>query len=64
MYRKDYHPKNKQEQMTRDKMSSVLYNSNEKGSLVSMQRKIQRLERTLAQRESEVWNLRHLLLYR
>jgi len=32
--------------------------------LNTMQRKIRRLERTLAQREQEVWTLKQLLLYR
>ena len=33
-------------------------------SITVMQRRIQKLERTLAQRENEVWTLKQLLLYR
>ncbi|MBI4809881.1 MAG: hypothetical protein HY800_00205 [Ignavibacteriales bacterium] len=33
-------------------------------SLTVMQRKIHKLERSLAQRENEVWTLKQLLLYR
>ena len=64
MHRKDYHTRNKQEHTMHDKTIAEQHSSNEKGSLVALQRKIQKLERTLAQRETEVWNLRHLILYR
>ncbi len=38
------------------------YNKNY--SISVMQRRIQKLERILAQRENEVWTLKQLLLYR
>ena len=44
--------------------SSRFIRSHQMQSISSLNRKIQRLERSLAERENEVWTLKQLLLYR
>ncbi len=64
MHRKEYHTRAKQVQPKRGKNMVLHFDLNRKVNLGAMQRKINRLERILAQRESEVWTLKNLLLYR
>jgi len=56
--------KTRQQMPVQDNLNRHIQHFEGNSSVVAMQRKIVRLERSLARRENEVWTLKQLLLYR